>query len=162
MSAKDASDAHIRGLVSLLQKAERLWEQQDERQDRLRRQLEALTREYEIGEMRLGELGLFRAELESALQSARAGQPGEEPPAMTEARTSHSRRGPVGLRGAIMEVMAARPEGPWSPQDVHVALGARQTLATARNVGHTMRKMVADEQLERRGHASYRLPAGRE
>jgi hypothetical protein len=156
LDRKGEPDAHARELLSLYERAGRLFDRQRDRQDRLEEQIHSLQREHELGEERLGELGQVLAQLEDALKAARKGEV-LQADELIEPRTSHSRRGPVGFRGPILEIMAERPEGPWSPQDVHIALGGQQLLTSLRNVGHTMRKMAADGQLERMGHGAYRL-----
>src|SRR5207249_2060038 len=103
------------------------------------KQIHSLQQEHAVGEGRLGELGLVLTQLDTALEAARKGEvPHTEE--LTEPRTAHSRRGPVGFRGPILEIMSDRPAGPWSPQDVHIALGGQQLMTSLRNVGHTMRK----------------------
>jgi hypothetical protein len=153
---KGETDAHVHDLRALHERVGKLFDRQSARQGRLEKQIHSLQQEHELGEERLGELGLVLAQLETALDAARRG---EVPPAddLMEPRTAHSRRGPVGFRGPILEIMSERPEAPWSPQDVHIALGAQQLMTSLRNVGHTMRKMAADGQLERLGHGAYGL-----
>ncbi len=164
--SNDETDAYVQGLRSIYEAVGREFDVHDAKAQRietrietLRAELEALQAEKQEAEERAGQFSSFGIQIEDALRAALDGDEGKQELAVQVSRMS--RHGPVGIRAPILEIMAQRSEDSWSPGQVRSELALRGIVKTGRNVGQTMRNMVADGQLERAGRrAAYRLPSG--
>src|SRR5512133_2215392 len=159
----DDTDAYVQGLQAIYDAVGREFDFHDDkalrlekRIDELRADLEALRIEFEAERARADQFSSFGIQIEDALSAAREGEPGRTE--LTTSLTRMSRHGPVGIRAPILEVMAKRPRDAWSPEQVRSDLALRGIVKTGRNVGQTMRNMVAGGQLQRIGRGAYRLP----
>ena len=155
----ECADVKVRELVVFREAIARQFDAKAARQDRLEERIEELQAEHGRGEDELGELGMRLGQIDDAIRALLNGDslPAAE---LMQERTAHSRRGPVGIRSAILEVMREEPDRVWAPRAVHAALGARAVTTSLRNVGNTMRKMAADGQLLRpEAHGAFALPA---
>jgi hypothetical protein len=163
--SSDSADAYVQGLEALYEDVGREFDFHDGKVLRLEKriaelhaELEAAQAERAAEEERAGQFASFGIEIGEALKAAREGA--AQDPALTPQVARMTRRGPVGIRSAILEVMARRADEAWSPEQVRSDLALRSITKTGRNVGQTMRNMVADGQLERVGRAAYRLLPG--
>ena len=154
----DDPDALIlQGLRTTHAAVAREFDLQVSKQQSLERRIAALQQEHAELDARAGRLGLLLAQLEDAIDAAAKGRPGKQD--VTDSPARLSRHGPAGIRAPILEIMATRREELWSPEEVRRQLTLRGIVKTGRNVGQTMRNMLKDGQLERDGHAAYRLPS---
>jgi hypothetical protein len=153
---EDADALIIQGLRSTHEAIGREFDETVANQKELKRQIAHLQKAHADLGARAGELAWLLAQLGDAVDAAAEGRLQVQ---LTDRPARLSRHGPAGFRAPILDILAERPEGPWSPEDVRRRLTLRGIVKTSKNVGQTMRNMVADGQLDRIGkRGAYRLP----
>lgn len=68
-----------------------------------------------------------------------------------------ARRGPVGIRTALINIMRQRPGGPWSPTELQTRLEERGQPTSRSNLQTTLARMLKDGQIAKLHRGAYRL-----